>query len=157
PEQPDRRSCGAAVLVVDEALANPAYARRVVAGGPRRFAEEVLAMHRRATGPVDVAGRLQLPWPRALGTPPWAVARQLDARRGVRHVVRVVGPWRRRGAWRELVAAVRVAGPAPVYVGSPLLPRHVLLALPPAPPGPEPDDRLPGRPVPGPEESLRVY
>ncbi len=44
-------------------------------------------MHRRVTGPVDVRGRLQLPWPRVIGTPPWAVARQLSGTTGVEHGV----------------------------------------------------------------------
>ena len=46
-----------------------------------RFAADVLAMHRRATSATS-RGRLQVPWPRALGTPPWAVARELCRRHG---------------------------------------------------------------------------
>ncbi|WP_110182809.1 hypothetical protein [Nocardioides solisilvae] len=131
--QPDRRSCGAAVLVVAEALANPRYARWLIVGGAERVAGETLAMHRRVTGPVDVAGRLQPPWPRSLGTPPWAVARQLTARTGVRHTVRWArGRRGRRRAWEGLVAALEEGRPVPVYVGSRALPRHVLLALVPA-------------------------
>ena len=131
--QPDRRSCGAAVLVVSRMWHDAAFAARVAREG--RFTEEVLAMHRRVTGLVDVRGRLQLPWPRALGTPPWAVVHQLHGPHGsglpgtsYRSVV--VLPWRRRQAWQALVAAVAVGHAVPVYVGSRRLPRHVVLALP---------------------------
>ncbi len=89
--QPDERSCGAAVLVVARALLDRGYAELLVSGRhpgtgfvlpgslADRFRHETLAMHARVTGLVDAAGRLQVPWPRALGTPPWAVARQLSA------------------------------------------------------------------------------
>jgi hypothetical protein len=92
--QPDHRSCGAAVLVVARALLDQGYAELLVSGRhpgtglalpgslADRFRHEALAMHARVTGPVDAAGRLQVPWPRALGTPPWAVARQLSATGG---------------------------------------------------------------------------
>ncbi len=69
--QPDQRSCGAAVLVAAQMLHDPAYAELVLAGRhPRtgyalaggtaqeRFAAECTAMLRRATGAVDVRGRL---------------------------------------------------------------------------------------------------
>lgn len=127
--QPDRRSCGAAVLVVAEAWENEPYARRLLVGGEQAFVREVLGMHRRVTGPVDVAGRPQLPWWRALGTPPWALARQLSTRSGVPHRVRAVWPWSRGRLLQEVREAVRVGRPVPVYVGSPWLPRHVVLVI----------------------------
>lgn len=121
--QPDQRSCGAAVLVVAEALRNDRYARRLLAGGEPGFRDEALAMHRRVTGPVDVTGALQLPWTRLLGTPPWAAARQLGRRRAVwaRH--------RSGRAWTALTAALATGDAVPVYVGSRWLPRHVVLAV----------------------------
>jgi hypothetical protein len=123
--QPDRRSCGAAVLVVARMLHDPAYADLV----EDRFADEVLDTHRRTTGPVDAAGALQLPWPRALGTPPWAVARQMTATSGVRYRSRVVRPWRRQAELDRIVRAAADGHPVPVYVGSRRLPRHVVLVL----------------------------
>ena len=57
-------------------LLDPAYAAGVSADN---FDDEVLALHRQVTRPIDARGALQLPWPRALGTPPWAVAHQLSA------------------------------------------------------------------------------
>ncbi|WP_426247065.1 hypothetical protein [Nocardioides sp. LHG3406-4] len=127
PRQPDQRSCGAAVLVVAEALSNDAYAGWLADDAGVRFPAAVLAMHRRTTGPVDAAGRIQAPWTRLLGTPPWAVDRQLTARRARPHASRLVLPWSRRRA----LAAIRTAAAhdaVPLYVGS-VLPRHVVLVL----------------------------
>jgi hypothetical protein len=123
--QPDRRSCGATVLVVARMITDPAYGE-YIADAPsvrQRFREEVLAMHRRVTGPVDVRGRMQLPWPRALGTPPWAVANQLGDRR-VRWIRLRPG-----SGYDAILAATREHRPVPVYVGNTWLPRHVVLAL----------------------------
>ncbi|WP_028642643.1 hypothetical protein [Nocardioides sp. URHA0020] len=109
PRQPDARTCGPSSVVVAEAvLAGTA------AGPWPRFAEEVRATHRRLTGLRDRSGRLQLPWPRALGTPPWAVARELGGR---------VRRYRRA----EVVAALPT--PVPVFLGTRWLPRHVVLVL----------------------------
>lgn len=127
--QPDQRSCGAAVLVLAEAWHRDSYARSLLIGGERGFAREVLSMHRRVTGPVDVAGRAQLPWSRLVGTPPWAVARQLTGRTGVPHRIRPLLPARRARDWRAVRAAVAAGWPVPLYVGSGTMPRHVLLAL----------------------------
>lgn len=137
--QPDQRSCGAAVLVVARALLDRGYAELLVSGRHPatglalpgspvdRFRQEALAMHARVTGPVDAAGRLQVPWPRALGTPPWAVARQLSAT-GVRH--RVVPAWPDRSALLDRIVAATAEGrPVPVYVGNRWAPRHVVLFL----------------------------
>ena len=71
------------MLVVERALRDEGYAHLLLAGDlEARFRAEALGMHRRTTGLVSLAGRLQLPWPRALGTPPWAVAGQLAPSRG---------------------------------------------------------------------------
>ena len=152
--QPDQRSCGAAALVVARALLDRGYAELLVSGRhpgtgfvlpgslADRFRHEALAMHARVTGPVDAAGRLQVPWPRALGTPPWAVARQLSATGGsgtsgssaagglsrVGH--RVVPAWPDRSALlARIVAATAEGRPVPVYVGNRWAPRHVVLFL----------------------------
>ena len=74
----------------------------------------MVATHRRLTGLRDRHGRLQLPWPRALGTPPWAVARELGGR--VRR-------------FRRDEVARGTPPPVPVFLGSRWLPRHVVLAL----------------------------
>ena len=124
--QPDQRSCGATVLVVARLLHDPAYGRFVAT--PEDFRSEVLAMHRRVTSLADARGRLQLPWPRALGTPPWAVARQLEGTTGVEHDLRWVRAGR-ESAYTGIVAATGTRQPVPLYVGNRWLPRHVVLVL----------------------------
>lgn len=107
-------------------LRDPSYADRAAP----RFAEACLAMHRRVTGPVDVLGRLQVPWPRSFGTPPWAVARQLSWTFDTPYVVHTVRPstqGRREAA--TLLEASTAALPAALYVGSDRLPRHVTLVV----------------------------
>lgn len=138
PRQPDQRSCGGSVLVVERALRDAAYAQFLVSGRhptsgfaqlgqfSDRFRDEVLGMQRRTTGPVSVAGRLQLPWPRALGTPPWAVAGQLSTP-GRPRVVRWA--WRRRVLLDLVDAQIAVGTTVPLYVGSRWVPRHVVLVL----------------------------
>lgn len=100
PRQPDSRTCGPSVLVVAQSLKD-----RGLPGPWPDFDERVLAMHR----------RVNRFWPRALGTTPWAVAKELDGR--VRRF-RV-----------DEVAASLEHGPVPVYLGTRWLPRHVVLAL----------------------------
>jgi hypothetical protein len=114
--QPDARTCGAAVLVMARMLGEPDYARwvRDAADPAARFADEAIRTHRRTN---RVAG-LRLPWPRALGTQPWALAHELPGRQRV-SLVRD-----RSRAWQRTIAADR---PVPWYVGNRLLPRHVVL------------------------------
>jgi hypothetical protein len=118
--QPDQRSCGAAVLVRARMLADPAYDAWVRAAGDpaERFADEALRTHRRTNRPLDGRGRPQLPWPRALGTQPWALARELPGEQQVHLALD------RAAAWARLV---RAGQPAPLYVGDGWLPRHVVL------------------------------
>lgn len=126
-QQPDRRSCGAAVAVMAEALRNDGYARRLLAGGDEEFDREVRAMHRRVTGPVDAAGAIQVPWLRAIGTPPWALVRQLGRQSISRRVV--VARFRPGRAWAAMNTSLSRGELVPVYVGSCWLPRHVVLAI----------------------------
>jgi hypothetical protein len=72
------------------------------------FAARVHATHR----------RLRRWWPRLLGTTPWAVARALGGR---------VRPFHAAGVRAALPR------PVPVFVGSRLLPRHVVLVVAAAP------------------------
>jgi len=125
--QPDQRSCGAAVAVVAAMLRDPALAARV-AEQPDGFAAEVLRRHRELTGPVDGRGRAQLPWPRALGTPPWALARALSGEHAD-YASRVVWPHRRERMLARIRGAVGATRPVPLYVGARWAPRHVVLVL----------------------------
>lgn len=124
--QPDQRSCGAASLVVARMLLDPGYLQ--VVQSPESFRSEVLEMHRRSTSITGGPGRLQLPWPRALGTPPWAVANQLEQVTGRDHDARLVLR-DRAAAYERMATALRSGQPVPVYVGSRWLPRHVVLAV----------------------------
>jgi hypothetical protein len=145
--QPDQRSCGATALVVARMLGDPAYAAyvdgtsdlthaRTIAGDQRlreRFKAEALAMHRRITGLADVSGKPQIPWPRAFGTPPWAVARQLSGTPGADgtltsyswHVARTS----LSGAYDRLLAAGDADRVSAIFIGSTWLPRHVVLVV----------------------------
>ena len=121
--QPDRCTCGASVVVAARMLTDPAYADWMT---PARFADEALLAHRRATS-RRTAG---VPWPRALGTPPWAVARAL----GAHHVTRPA--WPDPGARFDRVGtSVRGGHLAALYVGNRWCPRHVVLVT--SAPGPD--------------------
>jgi hypothetical protein len=109
--QPDQLSCGPSSLVAARMLLDDTYR-------PSDFAAEVLALHRVVTS----AAASGLPWPRALGTPPWAVERQLERWTGDDWHVQVA----RFGAAR---VPVGTSGPVPTYIGSRTLPRHVVLDL----------------------------
>ncbi|MBL0748686.1 hypothetical protein [Nocardioides baculatus] len=120
--QPDRRSCGAAALVMARRIVHPRYAGLV--GDQATFAHEAVTLHRRLTSLADTAGGWQVPWPRSLGTPPWAVARELRLLTRVPYDVRTVRLGRR--VWPHL-AHVTPTRPAAVFVGDRFLPRHVVL------------------------------
>jgi hypothetical protein len=130
--QPDQRSCGPSTLVAARMLLDRSYADAVRDARDDRFAADVLSTHRRATRAI-VAGRLQVPWPRALGTPPWAVARELSATSGPGVPAR---PYRWRLAllrpgvgFDRAAAGVDAGRPVGLYVGNTWLPRHVVLAV----------------------------
>jgi hypothetical protein len=128
--QPDRTTCGSAVAVRARMLTDPGYDAwvRDAADPAARFADEALRTHRRTNRAVDASGSASLPWPRALGTTPWGLARELPGDHDVGLVLD------RDAAWRRLV---RAGAPAALYVGSRWLPRHVVLVL-----GVAGDDRL---------------
>lgn len=118
--QPDRRSCGAACVVA---------ARAVLAGDRPQdhAAEEIRGVHRLLTSTRSTRDRLQMPWPRALGTPPWAIANALTALTGERIATVNVRP-RPAIGYQVLHEQVR-SRPVAVYLGSRWLPRHVVLAV----------------------------
>jgi hypothetical protein len=126
--QPDQRSCGPSSLIAAHILVDPAYA---ATQNPHAFATSVLALHRELTAP-SFGGRAQLPWPRALGTPPWAVARAMSSYTGLRYRTRLARFGGRAGLMSRMQAAVTAGHPVPLYVGDRWLPRHVVLAVEPA-------------------------
>ena len=105
----------------------------------QRFAAYEQVVAARTNALVGAGGRLQLPWPRALGTPPWgALTRARVRRRRPRGRLR-----RQRGsataaraglerAYAALRARVRDGRPALLYIGNARLPRHVVLVMPPS-------------------------
>ena len=143
--QPDRTTCGSACLFAARALGDSSYAAWLetgeVAGRARdprtpgrRFADEVLATHVRTNRWTDATGRLRWPWPRRLGTTPWALAHELGATGGTTppgtgHRVRTVSPRRRGEAYDVVARAVGRGHAGPLYVGNRLLPRHVVLVV----------------------------
>jgi hypothetical protein len=148
PIQQSPVTCGSACLTVARMLVNPAFARWIVTGeGPRGDApagatekERFAAYERVVMGRTNrlYAGgrRLNVPWPRSLGTPPWGARKELEfgaSRRGTDYELRAVRPLT-RGALREaharLVEVVADGEPALLYIGNGVLPRHVTLVLP---------------------------
>jgi hypothetical protein len=138
-KQPDQTSCGSASLVVAQMLGDADYARRIIVGPgaplvlestQQRFAEAALQMHQRTNAVTAADAALQIPWPKGLGTLPWAAARQLGSFvMGVPYRVLIVDPKRPADAFGVLVAAVRASHACPIYVGDELSPRHVVLAV----------------------------
>jgi hypothetical protein len=143
PAQQSGTTCGSACLTVTRMLADDAYAAQVLRGdatGPptpaERFAAAERQMARATNAPWSPSGRLQLPWPRSLGTPPWGARAALESLTGVGRGgyavlwVRWLGPGPRSAAYDDLRTRVTRERPALLYVGSPWLPRHVVLVLP---------------------------
>lgn len=135
PVQQSPVTCGAAALTLARMMANPAFAHWLGADPqpPARFASYERRVHARTTALIGPTGQLELPWPRALGTPPWGAARELElniAPVGTAYRVR----WIRRAdgatlarAFDRLSAAAASGYPSLIYIGSALLPRHVVL------------------------------
>lgn len=120
-KQPDQRSCGPSSLVAARMLVDPAYE-------PASFEDDVLALHRRITRPAAF-GRAQLPWPRALGTPPWAAASAMAEVTGTAYRTHVARWGDRSDDLVRLDAASTQGLPCPLYVGDRWLPRHVVLVV----------------------------
>ena len=132
--QPDATTCGSCCLVRARMLLDGGYDAWVRAdAGGGRVRTEALAAHARTNRLRGAGGRLQVPWPAALGTQPWALAAELSTVSGVDHTVRPVPPWSRDEAFERVREAAGAHQPVPVYVGNAWLPRHVVLVLSAAP------------------------
>lgn len=148
PVQQSPVSCGSACLTVARMLVNPAFARWIRTGeGPRgdapggdteqeRFAAYERVVMRRTNGLFGGGRRVNVPWPHALGTPPWGARGELEfgaSRRGTHYEVRQLrslSTTSLRQAHGRLVDVVAEGEPALLYLGSTWLPRHVTLVLP---------------------------
>jgi hypothetical protein len=129
-------------------LVDPVFASWVRTGEPHlpgsprgddeqeRFAAYERVVMRRTNGIFDSRHRPHLPWPRALGTPPWGAKRELElgaSRQGTRYDVATLRPLSGtglRGAYDRLVDVVADGEPGLLYIGNAQLPRHVVLVLP---------------------------
>lgn len=119
-KQPDGVSCGPTTVVAARMLLDPSWR-------PADVRAEITRTHRRLTSTHSLRDRLQVPWPRRLGTPPWAVATALSVLTG-RRIATVHARPRPVPAYHVLVEQVR-SRPAAVYLGNRWLPRHVVLAF----------------------------
>ncbi|MFZ1286940.1 MAG: hypothetical protein WAR57_07870 [Candidatus Phosphoribacter sp.] len=149
PVQQDVNDCGPTALATARMLRDPELLQWIRTGefagrafpaelgsSAARFAAYVELVHARTNGAVGPGGRLQVPWPRALGTSPWGFCRELEARGSAPEsryrwvVVRWCGPDVLRARLRQLASHVGDGRPAGLYVGSRWLPRHVALLVP---------------------------
>jgi hypothetical protein len=148
PVQQSPVTCGSACLTVARMHVDPQFASWVRTGIPNppgsprgstpagRFAAYERIVMRRTNSMLPGAGRLNLPWPRRFGTPPWGARRELEygaARRGTRYTVDVLRTGSRSdriGSFDTLVDVVAEGEPALLYVGNTVMPRHVVLVLP---------------------------
>lgn len=117
--QPDRRSCGAAAFLAALAL--------VEGWRPHDAPAQILGAHKALTSARSARERFQTPWPRALGTPPWALANALGTLSERRVATVNVRP--RPAIGFDVLAEQVALRPTAVYVGSRWLPRHVVLAI----------------------------
>jgi len=112
-------------------------------GGPtdprseaQRFAEHEGEVMNRTNGIRAAGGKLNVPWPRALGTPPWGAEKELEfgaGRPGAAYAMRLVRLGSKdalHDAYRDLMRLVREDLPALLYIGNAWVPRHVTLVLP---------------------------
>ncbi|HXH78874.1 hypothetical protein [Nocardioides sp.] len=142
--QPDGTTCGSSSLVMSRMVNNPGYAMSVLTGydpvtgqttggTPRdRFAAESLAMHERTNAWNDRDGNFNPAWPMGLGTHPNDVAREMSAGGGsgvpgTTYEVDFVRLDDRGASFDSMSSAAQAGHTVPVFVGSPGLPRHVVL------------------------------
>ncbi len=118
--QPDQVSCGAASMVAARILLEPGWR-------PGDPVAEIHEEHRRLTSLYSRRDRMQMPWPRRLGTPPWAVANELSALSG--HRIATVNARPRPGIGYDVLVEQVRARPAAAYLGNRWLPRHVVLVV----------------------------
>ena len=148
PAQQSQTTCGSACLTIARMLVDPLFAQWILTGqGPSvgmvsgsdpqsRFAAYERVVHHRTNALRAGGGRINLPWPRSLGTPPWGAKKELEfgaSRRGTAYDIEVM-----RGEslgalgdrFDRLLELVDDGEPALLYVGDRWIPRHVTLILP---------------------------
>ena len=148
PVQQSSVTCGSASLTVARMLVSQEFGQWIVngidpKGGPtdsrseaQRFAEQEREVMDRTNGIRAAGGKLNVPWPRALGTPPWGAEKELEfgaALPGAAYAMRLVrlgSSDALRDVHRDLARLVREGLPALLYIGNAWAPRHVTLVLP---------------------------
>ena len=151
PVQQSTTTCGSASLTVARMLVNPTFARWIRLGLDKeardddvpdagtevqRFAAYEQVVARRTNALVGAGGRIQLPWPRAFGTPPWGALGELEYGAAVPWAdydvewFRFVRQSTLDTAYTSLQQRVREGRPALLYIGNAWLPRHVVLVMP---------------------------
>jgi len=102
----------------------------------QRFAAYEQVVASRTNALLGAGRRVQLPWPRALGTPPWGARGELRHGAADPEADYDVAWFRHRGrvglghTYADLRARVRSGRPALLYVGDAWAPRHVVLVMP---------------------------
>ena len=152
PRQQSRTTCGSACLAISRMLVNPDFAQWIRLGVGKdardgdvldgqtedeRFAAYERVVAQRTNAVLGAGGRLQPPWPRGLGTPPWGAVNELEY--GAADPCadydlewfRFVGREQLQRTYAALRARVRDGRPALLYIGNTWSPRHVVLVLPP--------------------------
>ena len=154
PRQQSATTCGSSCLTVARMLVNPAFAQWITRGigkdardpgvpvvpdgrtPTERFAAYEQVVAGRTNAVLGAGGRLQPPWPRALGTPPWGVSNELEygasdpeADYDLRWI-RLADQRRLERVYAELQGRVRDGRPAALYIGNAWAPRHVVLVMP---------------------------
>ncbi|MEI2732797.1 MAG: hypothetical protein V9G08_12510 [Dermatophilaceae bacterium] len=135
PVQQSGRTCGSASATVarllrDGGLREALLGVRATDGALAAYEERV---HRRTNGVRGPSERPQVPWPRALGTPPWGLAAELAHVTGRPYRTQWVRYRSPAALWRlyvDLGAVLAPDLPAAIYVGSRRLPRHIGLVVP---------------------------
>lgn len=140
--QPDRTTCGSSSLIMAKMINFPEFGSALLAPGndgtvdpavvTQRFDQAVLSMHRTTSGWKDVDGTWQLPWPAQLGTPPWAVARQMNVaggsgRPGTRYRAQLADPADLGASYDAVTRAVDAGECVPLFIGDDVIARHVVL------------------------------
>lgn len=144
-------TCGSACLTVARMRANPQFAQWISSGihkdardddvpdagtMSKRFAAYEQVVAGRTNAMRGAGGRWQLPWPRALGTPPWGARNELEFGAADPSAdydiswLRPGGRARRERAYDRLVERVTEGTPALLYIGNRRIPRHVVLVMP---------------------------
>ena len=134
--QPSDTTCGSSSLVVARLVNDEAYRGRLTSpsGTVDRaaFVAEVRRTHCRTSAVRDQNGRWQLPWLPMLGTTPWAVARAMNGasgagRAGRRHRTFAFDPADVGKLLATIVAVLGRGDVVPLFVGSTVMARHVVL------------------------------